>query len=144
MNLDAPVAKISLAVLRPRRAQLRFVLWNVLATVIIVVAAYWLLRHHIDTLRSVRRVLGGNAYVMDYYAEYPLDSIRRNGVDAADLEWPWPTCRFQLLNHRLFSTIGAQPSVSGKSDRHLVPSHNTFPSGSANFISCAQGKFLGS
>lgn len=60
--------------------------WSALVLAILAVVTWALLRHQVNTLRSVRRVPGGNAYVMDYYVEYPLDSIRRNGVDVTDLE----------------------------------------------------------
>ena len=60
--------------------------WLTLGLLMLAFVVWLSLRHHLDSLRSVRRVPGGNAYVMDYYADYPLDSIRKNGVDVADLE----------------------------------------------------------
>jgi choloylglycine hydrolase len=44
------------------------------------------IRNHIRTLRSLQRVAGTNAYVMDYYVNYHLDEMESRGVDVDHLE----------------------------------------------------------
>ncbi|MFO0905062.1 MAG: carcinine hydrolase/isopenicillin-N N-acyltransferase family protein [Pirellulales bacterium] len=68
---------------RRRRAVLR---WALTLTLAILLVAVWSVRDHLRTLRSLRRIPDSNAYVIDYYGDYNLAKIRREGVDVQDLE----------------------------------------------------------
>ena len=46
----------------------------------------WLIRPHVRTLQSLKQIEGTNVYVMDYYADYDMDEIRREGMDVKDIE----------------------------------------------------------
>ena len=46
----------------------------------------YLVKDHVRTLWSLRRVPGTNAYVIDYYADYNLDEIRAHGMDVKNVE----------------------------------------------------------
>jgi hypothetical protein len=70
---------------RPRRWRriLRFTGVAVLAALLL---GGVLLRDHIRTLQSLRRVPGTNAYVMDYYVDYNMEQIRTAGMDVNNVE----------------------------------------------------------
>ncbi len=46
----------------------------------------WAVRDHVRTMLSLQRVDGTNIYVMDYYANYDMEEIRRDGMDIEDVE----------------------------------------------------------
>lgn len=59
------------------------------ATVVVFIAiaiASYAVKDHVRTLRSLHRVPGTNAYVMDYYVDYNIDKIRSTGMDVANIE----------------------------------------------------------
>jgi len=51
-----------------------------------IVIASFAVKDHVRTLRSLRRVPGTNAYVMDYYVDYHIDKIRSSGMDVDNIE----------------------------------------------------------
>ncbi|MEX0614199.1 MAG: C45 family peptidase [Pirellulales bacterium] len=57
-----------------------------IAILIAVVCAAYLLKDHIRTLQSLRRIPGTNAYVLDYYVDYNIDAIRSQGMDVKNIE----------------------------------------------------------
>lgn len=60
--------------------------WAALVAVCTLVIATYLCRDHLRTLHSLRRIPGTNAYVLDYYVDYHLDEIRRNGMNPNQIE----------------------------------------------------------
>lgn len=64
----------------------RLLRWGVVGLIVVALAGAFLVKDHLRTLTSLRRVPGTNAYVMDYYAHYNIDEIRASGVDVHDLE----------------------------------------------------------
>ncbi len=70
---------------KPRR-WVRRVKWVAIGIMVLSLVGLLIVKDHIRTLTSLRRVVGTNAYVMDYYLDYHLDKIRANGVDVHDLE----------------------------------------------------------
>ncbi len=56
------------------------------AVLVLLLAVAFLLRDHIRTLHSLRRVPGTNAYVMDYYVDYNMGQIRSQGMDVGHIE----------------------------------------------------------
>lgn len=67
---------------RWRRFLTRFAIFALICTLI----GAFLIRNHIRTLSSLRRVAGTNAYVMDYYVDYNMDEIESNGMDVHNIE----------------------------------------------------------
>jgi len=57
-----------------------------IATLVLFVVVAFLVKDHVRTLRSLRRVPGTNAFVMDYYVDYHIDKIRDHGMDVHDIE----------------------------------------------------------
>jgi hypothetical protein len=57
-----------------------------IALSILLLCAVYLLRDYYQTLRSLRRIPGTNAYVMDYYVDYHIDKVRANGIDVNHVE----------------------------------------------------------
>lgn len=53
---------------------------------VIVLCVGLLLKDHIRTLHSLRRVPGTKAYVMDYYVDYNMDEVRAHGIDVNHIE----------------------------------------------------------
>ncbi|MEZ6125580.1 MAG: carcinine hydrolase/isopenicillin-N N-acyltransferase family protein [Planctomycetaceae bacterium] len=64
----------------------RWLKWAAGATLAGLLIVAYLCRDHIRTLQSLRRVPGTNAYVMDYFCDYNLDEIRRNGMNPNQME----------------------------------------------------------
>ena len=60
--------------------------WAGLAALSLVVVLAWIVKDHVRTLVSLRKVTGANAYVMDYYADYHLNEIRERGIDVGNIE----------------------------------------------------------
>lgn len=57
-----------------------------IAVLIAALCVAYLLKDHIRTLHSLRRIPGTNAYVMDYYVDYNIEEIRSQGMDVKDVE----------------------------------------------------------
>jgi len=64
----------------------RYARWLAALLLLSAVCTSYLLEDHIRTLRSLRRVPGTNAYVMDYYVDYHIDQIRARGMDVDHIE----------------------------------------------------------
>jgi len=54
--------------------------------VVCILFGVFLIRNHVRTLASLRRVPDTNAFVMDYYVDYSLDEIETNGMDVHNIE----------------------------------------------------------
>lgn len=70
---------------QPRRRK-RLLRTLTIAIFTLAACASFTLRDHIRTLQSLRRIPGTNAYVMDYYVDYNIDQIRRQGMDVHNVE----------------------------------------------------------
>ncbi len=70
---------------RPRRWRKR-IKWAVVVTLTAFAILAFSIRNPIRTLLSLRRVPNTNAYVMDYYCDYNIEEIRRNGMDPREIE----------------------------------------------------------
>lgn len=68
-----------------------------LVLALLLVVGGWLISDHVRTLWSLRRVDGTNVYVMDYYADYDMDEIRRNGMNLDDIEGSYIDAIFPQL-----------------------------------------------
>jgi hypothetical protein len=64
----------------------RVLRWTGTAAVILLLLIAYLVQDHVRTLRSLRRIPGTNAYVIDYYADYNIDQIRSQGMDVDNVE----------------------------------------------------------
>lgn len=89
---------------RQRRRWVRYLRWVVAGCLALSLAAALLVKEHVRTLASLRRVPGTNAYVMDYYVDYNLDRIRERGIDVHDIEGSlirvlFPGFAVPLANH---------------------------------------------
>ena len=82
-NLSAPQdVNVSHA---PRRWK-RYAKWGILLILVLFVVSALILKDHLRTLISLRRVAGTNAFVMDYYPDYHIQEIRKHGMDAQNIE----------------------------------------------------------
>jgi hypothetical protein len=70
---------------KPRRWRRRLA-YVAIATVVLFLAAALVVKDHVRTLCSLRRVSDTNAFVMDYYLDYHIDKIRRGGMDVDNIE----------------------------------------------------------
>jgi Acyl-coenzyme A:6-aminopenicillanic acid acyl-transferase len=70
----------------PGRSWRRMLRWVLIVVVISVLGMAYLLKDHVRTLQSLRRVPGTNAYVMDYYVDYNIGEIRSQGMDVKNVE----------------------------------------------------------
>lgn len=68
------------------RRRFRVARWAFALTFLASVVAAYLLWNPVQSLRSLRRIPGTNAYVMDYYGDYNLEQVRREGIDHQDIE----------------------------------------------------------
>jgi hypothetical protein len=82
---QAPEAPDSPPTIRPRRWK-RYARWTVIIFIVGVLLGGYLVKDHVRTLWSLRRVPGTNAYVMDYYVDYHIDEIRTNGMNVDHIE----------------------------------------------------------
>jgi hypothetical protein len=57
-----------------------------LALAVLLLCVGFLLKDHVRTLQSLRRVPGTNAYVLDYFVDYNLAEIRAHGIDVHHVE----------------------------------------------------------
>jgi hypothetical protein len=57
-----------------------------IAALVLLIVVGFLVKDHVRTLYSLRRVPGTNAFVMDYYVDYHLDKIRSGGMDVHNIE----------------------------------------------------------
>ena len=64
----------------------RYARWAAVLVLAGLLCISYLLRDHIRTLQSLRRVPGTNAYVIDYYVDYHIDQIRAHGMDVEHIE----------------------------------------------------------
>lgn len=71
---------------RKSRRWLKRLKWVSVGVTILFLVALFVIRNHLRTLTSLRRVAGTNAFVMDYYVDYNPDQIRKQGLDLNDLE----------------------------------------------------------
>lgn len=62
-----------------------------------LLATAWFIRPHVRTLLSLKQIDGTNIYVMDYYANYDMDEIRREGMDVTDIEGSYIDALFPRL-----------------------------------------------
>jgi len=84
--MTAPDKK-ELAKQRPRRGRWkRRFRWLAVFLVVALALLAYSIKDHVRTLRSLRRVQGTNAYVMDYYVNYNIDEIRTDGIDVDNVE----------------------------------------------------------
>jgi hypothetical protein len=60
--------------------------YTALTVLVVILLAAIVLKDHIRTLRSLRRVPGTSAYVMDYYVDYNMEQIRSSGMDVNHVE----------------------------------------------------------
>jgi hypothetical protein len=60
--------------------------WTAIALSILFIVVAFLVKDHVRTLCSLRRVPGTNAFVMDYYVDYHLDKVRSRGMDVQNIE----------------------------------------------------------
>src|SRR6185436_2421144 len=63
----------------------RFIRAAIVLSVILLCVAF-VLKDHIRTLASLRRIPGTKAYVMDYYVSYNLAEVRAHGIDVNHVE----------------------------------------------------------
>ncbi len=70
---------------KPRKWKRRLSRFAIVVVLCILLGAF-LIRNHVRTLASLRRVPGTNAFVMDYYVDYSLDEIETNGMDVRNIE----------------------------------------------------------
>ncbi len=70
---------------RPGRFK-RKLKWTALVIVLLMAITAYAIQDDVRTLRSLRRVGGTNAYVMDYYCDYGMDHIRSEGMDVDNVE----------------------------------------------------------
>jgi hypothetical protein len=86
---EAPVETASPAAAKPRRWRRRLRRAAVATLLLMILAATvvgFLIKDHVRTLRSLRRIPGTNAFVMDYYVDYHIDKIRDRGMDVHHIE----------------------------------------------------------
>jgi hypothetical protein len=81
-----PIETVSPPTAAMPRRWMRVLRYVALAVFVVILLAAVLLKDHIRTLRSLRRVPGTNAYVMDYYVDYNLEEIRSRGMDVNNVE----------------------------------------------------------
>jgi hypothetical protein len=60
--------------------------WTIVTTAVVLLCVTIAIQDHIRTLRSLRRVPGTSAYVMDYYAGYNIVAVRERGIDVDHVE----------------------------------------------------------
>lgn len=71
---------------RKRKRWRRRLKWAAILMVVSFTIFLILIRNHIRTLNSLRRVPNTNVYVMDYYCDYGLEKIRREGMNPHEIE----------------------------------------------------------
>jgi hypothetical protein len=64
----------------------RYARWSAVVLLAAALCGAYLVKDHVRTLWSLRRVPGTNAYVMDYYVNYHIDQIRSNGMRVDQIE----------------------------------------------------------
>jgi hypothetical protein len=70
---------------KPRRWKRRLA-YAAIAALALFLAAALVVKDHVRTLCSLRRVPDTNAFVMDYYLDYHMDKIRAGGMDVHHIE----------------------------------------------------------
>ncbi len=70
---------------RPRSWR-RYARWAIALMFVATLCGAYVIRDHVRSLSSLRRVSGTNAYVMDYYVDYHIDQIRDHGMDVDHVE----------------------------------------------------------
>jgi hypothetical protein len=79
----------------PKRARWkRWLMWAIVLLVVAIGCAALVVKDHVRTLWSLRRVPNTNLYVMDYYGSYHMDEIRTHGINLAD---PGESCLAALV-----------------------------------------------
>ena len=75
-----------MASLPPQRRWRRWLVWTTAALGVLMGVVVFCVWDDVRTLRSLRRVEGTNAFVMDYYANYNMEEIRQRGIDVENVE----------------------------------------------------------
>jgi hypothetical protein len=64
----------------------RRLLWALAGFLLVLALIGYAIKDDLRSLASVRRVANTNLYVMDYYGDYNMERIRRNGMDVEHIE----------------------------------------------------------
>jgi hypothetical protein len=59
---------------------------SIVAVALVMLCVTLVLQDQIRTLRSLRRIPGTKAYVMDYYVDYHINDVRAHGIDVNHVE----------------------------------------------------------
>lgn len=71
----------------PRRPRWKRVLKRTaIGLCVLVLCGAFLVKDHVRTLSSLRKIPGTKAYVMDYYVDYNIGEVRANGIDVSRVE----------------------------------------------------------
>jgi predicted choloylglycine hydrolase len=69
-----------------RRRWSRILRWTLISLGVLVVCVGLLVKDHVRTLYSLRKIPGTKAYVMDYYVDYNIGEVRTKGIDVQHVE----------------------------------------------------------
>jgi predicted choloylglycine hydrolase len=71
----------------PKRSRWKRILrWTLISLCAFVVCVGFLVKDHVRTLSSLRKIPGTNAYVLDYYVDYNIGEVRARGIDVERVE----------------------------------------------------------
>lgn len=93
---------------------------SIVATAVVLLCITIAIQDHIRSLRSLRRVPGTNAYVMDYFVDYNMAAVCEHGIDVDHVEDSFI---------RTFFPAWLVPLAARSKSAYLTESIGTIPKG---------------